>query len=144
MSLKRLKPQNKRGYYMYNLTLITNILRILDEKGMTKSELAKKAGVSIAFFTDLTNDKANPSLGIIEAIAEALETPLPMLLDSSDLELSDLEVLAKRKPGKLPKGFVWKGGVLSEYEAYQVDQWDKKNRTFLTKEARKNRPKSKQ
>ncbi|PTN11864.1 helix-turn-helix domain-containing protein [Nitrosomonas aestuarii] len=128
---------------MYNLILITNILRILDEKGLTKSELAKKAGVSIAFFTDLTNDKANPSLRIIEAIAEALETPLPMLLDSSDMASSDLEVLAKRKPGKLPKGFVWKGGVLSEYEAYQVEQWDKKNRVFLSKDNRKNKNRNK-
>jgi transcriptional regulator with XRE-family HTH domain len=124
---------------MYNLILITNILRIIDEKGITKTELATKAGVSIAFFTDLTNDKANPSLRIIEAIAEALETPLPMLLDSSDMDLADLEALAKRKPGRLPKGFVWKGGVLSEYEAYQVDQWDKKNRELLSKQARKNR-----
>ena len=123
---------------MYNLILITNILRIIDEKGITKTELATKAGVSIAFFTDLTNDKANPSLRIIEAIAEALETPLPMLLDSSDMDLADLEALAKRKPGRLPKGFVWKGGVLSEYEAYQVDQWDKKNRELLSKKARKN------
>jgi transcriptional regulator with XRE-family HTH domain len=124
---------------MYNLILITNILRIIDEKGITKTELATKAGVSIAFFTDLTNDKANPSLRIIEAIAKALETPLPMLLDSSDMDLADLEALAKRKPGRLPKGFIWKGGVLSEYEAYQVDQWDKKNREFLSKKARKNR-----
>ena len=124
---------------MYNLILITNILRIIDDKGVTKTELAKKAGVSIAFFTDLTNDKANPSLRIIEAIAEALETPLPMLLDSSDMDLTDLEALAKRKPGRLPKGFVWKGGVLSEYEAYQVDQWDKKNRGLLSKQTRKNR-----
>ena len=124
---------------MYNLILITNILRIIDEKGITKTELAKKAGVSIAFFTDLTNDKANPSLRIIEAIAEALETPLPMLLDSSDMDLTDLEALAKRKPGRLPKGFVWKGGVLSEYEAYQVDQWDKKNRELLSKQTRKSR-----
>ena len=46
---------------MYNLILITNILRILDEKDMTKSELAEKAGVSISFFTDLTNDKAKRS-----------------------------------------------------------------------------------
>ena len=128
---------------MYNFILITNILRILDEKGMTKSELAKKAGVSIAFFTDLTNDKANPSLRIIEAIAEALETPLPMLLDSSDMDLADLEALAKRKPGKLPKGFVWKGGVLSEYEAFQVDQWDKKNRVLLSRETGKQRSKNK-
>ena len=124
---------------MYNLILITNILRIIDEKGITKTELATKAGVSIAFFTDLTNDKANPSLRIIEAIAEALETPLPMLLDSSDMDLADLEALAKRKPGRLPKGFVWKGGVLSEYEAYQVDQWDKKNRELLSKQTRKNK-----
>lgn len=124
---------------MYNLILITNILRILDEKDMTKSELAKKAGVSIAFFTDLTNNKANPSLRIIEAIAEALETPLPMLLDTSDLNLADLEVLAERKLETLPAGFVWKGGVLSEYEAYQVDQWDQKNRAFLSKETRKSK-----
>jgi transcriptional regulator with XRE-family HTH domain len=122
---------------MYNLILITNILRILDEKGVTKSELAKKAGVSIAFFTDLTNDKANPSLRIMEAIAEALETPLPMLLDSSDMNAADLEALANRKLKRLPKGFVWKGGVLSEFEAYQVEQWDKKNRAFLSKEAKK-------
>jgi transcriptional regulator with XRE-family HTH domain len=124
---------------MYNLILITNILRIIDEKGITKTELATKAGVSIAFFTDLTNDKANPSLRIIEAIAEALETPLPMLLDSSDMDLADLEALSKRKPGRLPKGFIWKGGVLSEYEAYQVDQWDKKNRELLSKKTRKNK-----
>jgi hypothetical protein len=29
---------------MYNLILITNILRILDEKDMTKSELAEEGG----------------------------------------------------------------------------------------------------
>ncbi|MCC8996071.1 MAG: helix-turn-helix domain-containing protein [Nitrosomonas sp.] len=118
---------------MYNLILITNILRILDEKDMTKSELAEKAGVSISFFTDLTNDKANPSLRIIEAIAEALETPLPMLLESSDMSMADLEALTSRKLKQLPKGFIWKGGVLSEYEAFQVEKWDKKNRTFLLK-----------
>ena len=118
---------------MYNLILITNILRILDEKGMTKSELAEKAGVSISFFTDLTNDKANPSLRIIEAVAEALETPLPMLLDSSDMSTADLEALTSRKLKHVPRSFVWKGGVLSEFEAYQVEQWDKKNRAFLLK-----------
>lgn len=124
---------------MYNLILITNILRILDEKDMTKSVLAEKAGVSISFFTDLTNDKANPSLRIIEAIADALETPLPMLLDSSDMDAIDLEILANRKLSRLPKGFIWKGAVLSEFEAYQVDQWDKKNREFLLKSSKKDK-----
>ena len=60
-----------------------------------------------------------------------------MLLDSSDMNAVDLEALANRKLKRLPKGFVWKGGVLSEYEAFQVEQWDKKNRTFLSKEAKK-------
>jgi len=118
---------------MYNLILITNILRILDEKDMTKSELAEKAGVSISFFTDLTNDKANPSLRIIEAIAEAHPALPQYILDSSDMSTADLEALTNRKLKHLPKGFVWKGGVLSEFEAYQVEQWDKKNRAFLLK-----------
>ena len=118
---------------MYNLILTTNILRILREKKITKNELAEKAGISISFVTELTNDKANPSLRIIEAVAEALETPLPMLLDSSDMSTADLEALTNRKLKHLPKGFVWKGGVLSEFETYQVEQWDKKNRTFLLK-----------
>ena len=124
---------------MYNLILITNILRILDEKDMTKSVLAEKAGVSISFFTDLTNDKANPSIRIVEAIADALETPLPMLLDSSDMDASDLEALTNRKLSSLPKGFVWKGAVLSEFEAYQVEQWDKKNRAILSKEVKRSK-----
>ena len=95
--------------------------------------MAEKAGVSISFFTDLTNDKANPSLRIIETIAEAPETPLPMLFGRSDMNTADLEALNNRKLKNLPKGFVWKGGVLSEFEAYQVEQWDKKNRAFLLK-----------
>ena len=56
-----------------------------------------------------------------------------MLLDSSDMSAADLEALTNRKLKYLPKGFVWKGGVLSEFEAYQVEQWDKKNRAFLLK-----------
>ncbi len=124
---------------MYNLILITNILRILEEKDMTKSELAEKAGISISFFTDLTNGKANPSLRFLETIAQALETPLTMLLDSSDMDAADLETLANRKVSSLPKGFVWKGAVLSEYEAYQVEQWDKKNRAILAKETSKDK-----
>ena len=118
---------------MYNKILLTNILRLIEELGINKKELSERSGVSTSFMSDLTHDKANPSLRIIEAIAEALETPLPMLLDSSDMSTADLEALTNRKLKHLPKGFVWKGGVLSEFEAYQVEQWDKKNREFLLK-----------
>ncbi|MXS77954.1 helix-turn-helix domain-containing protein [Nitrosomonas sp. JL21] len=72
---------------MYNLILTTNILRILREKKISKAELSERAGVSISFLNDLTHDNANPSLRIIEAIAKALGTPLPLLFDSSDLRI---------------------------------------------------------
>lgn len=118
---------------MYNLILITNILRILNEKGMTKLELTKRAGVSVSFLSDLVNDNANPSLRIIESIAKALETPLPMLFEQSDISADERALLTEGDDLKLGNGLVWKGAVLNEFQAYQVDQWDKANRALLAK-----------
>ncbi|GJL96099.1 MAG: hypothetical protein DHS20C05_25040 [Hyphococcus sp.] len=118
---------------MYNLILITNILRILDEKGMTKLELTKRAGVSVSFLSDLVNDNANPSLRIIESIAKALETPLPMLFELSDISADERVLLTEGDDLKLGNGLVWKGAVLNEFQAYQVDQWDRANRALLAK-----------
>ena len=81
---------------MYNQIFFTNILRILDERGMAKNELSEKAGVSVSFLSDLTNGKANPSLKVMESIAEALETPLPMLLEHTDMDAEALNALACR------------------------------------------------
>ena len=47
---------------MYKYIFFTNVLRILDERGMTKKELSERSGVSISFLSDLTTGKANPSL----------------------------------------------------------------------------------
>lgn len=118
---------------MYNLILVTNILRILDEKGMTKAELAERAGVSVSFLSDLINDNANPSLRIIEAIAKALETPLTLLFEQSDISAAERALLAEGGEQKLANGLVWKGAILNEYQAYQVAQWDKANRILLAK-----------
>ena len=57
---------------MYNQIFFTNVLRLLDERGMTKDRLADLAGMSVSFLSDLTNGKANPSLKIMESIAKAL------------------------------------------------------------------------
>ncbi|EET0158848.1 helix-turn-helix domain-containing protein, partial [Escherichia coli] len=70
---------------MYNLIFFTNILRLLEERDMTKQELSQKAGVSISFLSDLTNGKANPSLRVMESIANALDVALPVLLETTDL-----------------------------------------------------------
>ena len=118
---------------MYNQIFFTNVLRLIDERGMTKDKLADAAGMSVSFLSDLTNGKANPSLKIMEAIARALEIPLPALLEMTDLDRDTLDALAGGKaPSSLPPGLVRVAAVLTEYQAFTVRQWDEANRKLLT------------
>lgn len=122
---------------MYNIIFFTNILRILDEKGMTKSELAAKADMSVSFLSDLTTGKANPSLKIMESIGTALETPLPMLLESSDLDREALDAIAGGKmPQSLPKDFVRICAVLPEAKAYVVRKWEEEAKKKMQEKGR--------
>lgn len=122
---------------MYNIIFFSNILRILDEKGMTKSELAAKADMSVSFLSDLTTGKANPSLKIMESIGTALETPLPMLLESSDLDREALDAIAGGKmPQSLPKGFVRICAVLPEAKAYVVRKWEEEAKKKMQEKGR--------
>lgn len=99
---------------------------------MTKNELAKRADISISFLSDLTNGKANPSLKIMESIADALETPLPSLLEMTDLDKATLDALAGGKaPSSLPDGFFRVAAILTEYQAFNVRQWDEVNKKAL-------------
>ena len=113
---------------MHNQIFFTNILRLLDEQGMTKNELADRAGISVSFLSDLTNGKANPSLKIMESLAEALDIPLTILLENTDVSQHDLDVLAEGKTTKLlPDGFVRVTAVLTEFQAFTVRQWHSAN-----------------
>ncbi|MEX3547697.1 MAG: transcriptional regulator [Burkholderia sp.] len=119
---------------MYNQIFFTNVLRLLEEQGMTKNELSDRAGMSISFLSDLTNGKANPSLKIMESIAEALEVPLPTLLEMTDLDRATLDALAGGKaPRSLPGGLVRVAAILNEYQAFTVRQWDEANKKILAK-----------
>lgn len=118
---------------MYNQIFFTNVLRLLDEHGITKNELSYAAGMSVSFLSDLTNGKANPSLKIMESIAHALEVPLPALLETTDLDRDTLNLLAGGKPlSSLPEGLVRVTAVLTEYQAFTVQQWDEANRNRLS------------
>lgn len=122
---------------MYNIILFTNILRLLEERGLTKSELAESADMSISFLSDLTNGKANPSLKILEQIAAALDTPLPMLLESSDLDQEAMDAIAGGKmPQSLPKGYVRISAVLPEAQAFIVKKWEANARHKLNMKTR--------
>lgn len=117
---------------MYNYIFFTNVLRILDERQMTKNELAERSKVSISFLSDLTTGKANPSLKVMEAIAAALETPLPLLLESTDLDRDALDALAGGKmPSSLPPGYERVSAVLPEHRAFQVKKWGEETRKKL-------------
>lgn len=117
---------------MYNYIFFTNVLRILDERDMTKNELATLSGVSISFLSDLTTGKANPSLKVMESIAGALNTPLPLLLESTDLDQDTLDMLAGGKmPNSLPPGFERVSVVLPEHQAFIVKKWGEATRKKL-------------
>ena len=114
---------------MYNQIFFTNVLRVLDELGISKNELSDRAGMSVSFLSDLTNGKANPSLKIMESIARALDVALPALLEITDLDQESLDMLAGGKaPNSLPAGYVRVAAVLTEYQAFQVRQWNEANR----------------
>jgi len=122
---------------VYHIIFFTNVLRLLDERAMTKSELAQLADMSMSFLSDLTNGKGNPSLKILERIAAALDTPLPMLLESSDLDRESLDAIAGGKmPQSLPKGFVRICVILPESKAFEVRKWDEAARRKIQEKSR--------
>jgi len=108
---------------MYNQIFFTNILRILDEKDMTKEQLAEMSGVSISFISDLTNGKGNPSLRIMERIADALDEPLTALLEETDLDTKTLDALAGGKPRGLKEGYERVSVILPSHQAFIARQW---------------------
>lgn len=107
---------------IYKSIFCTNILRLLEEKGWSKEQLAYVSGISFAFISDLTKNKANPSLRIMEQLAEALETPLAELLITTDLDKNSLESLTGGKLS-LPEGFERVYAVLPMHQAFIVRKW---------------------
>lgn len=117
---------------MYNQIFFTNVLRTLDEQGMTKSELAERAGISVSFLSDLTNAKANPSLKVLDAIARALNTALPALLEITDLDDATMAALMDGQTTQsLRDGLVRVTAVLTPFQAFTVKRWDEDNRRKL-------------
>lgn len=121
---------------VYKLIFFTNVLRILSDRKMTRSDLSDASGVSPSFLSDLTTGKANPSLKIMESIAAALNVPLPALLeitDLSDAELSQLVGDSMGMPQSLPSGFERVTATLPEHRAFLVKKWQEEASNMLRK-----------
>jgi Predicted transcriptional regulators len=110
---------------VYAEILFTNILRLLQLRGMTKQQLSEQSGVSISFLTDLTQGRANPSLETMATIATALEATLPELLELHETDRQLLDAAdAALFPVQLPPGFVRITAVLPAVKAFTVRKWD--------------------
>lgn len=111
---------------MYQIIFFTNVLKHLQDQGMTKKELSERSEVSESFVSMLTNGPANPSLRVMEQIAEALGVPLTTLLETTDWTPEQLEELSEgKKPhhSSLPPGFERVSAILPEHQAFLVRQW---------------------
>ncbi|WP_340124189.1 helix-turn-helix domain-containing protein [Methylobacter svalbardensis] len=122
---------------MYNQIFFTNILRILDEKGITKEQLSKMSGVSMGFICDLTNGKSNPSLRIMEQIANALDTSLPALLEETDMDRQSLEALTEGQLRGVAEGYERVSLILPTHQAFIAKQWAKETKEHLKKNEQK-------
>lgn len=121
---------------LYNQIFFTNVLRLIDERGWTKEQLSEISGVSISFISNLTNGRGNPSLRIMEQLANALETSVPALLETTDLDHRILEQLSGGKWSGLPDGFQRVSVVLTDYHAYTVKKWAEEDKLKLTEDCK--------
>ena len=56
------------------------IAKIRKEKGITKTELAKRAGINIGHLTHIEKGERNPSQNTLKNICKALDTPYQPLM----------------------------------------------------------------
>lgn len=114
----------------YSEIFTGHVNRILEERKLTKSDLAETAGVSTAFMTSLTRGDANPTIKTMQSISEGLGVPLPLLLRPLESEewqaIMAASIHGQRDKEDLPPGFVRvEPAILPKYKADTVQQWVK-------------------
>ena len=93
----------------------------------------------MGFICDLTNGKSNPSLRIMEQIADALDTSLPALLEETDLDRQSLEALSGGKLRGVEEGYERVSLMLPSHQAFIARQRAKEAKEQLKKKRAENR-----
>jgi transcriptional regulator with XRE-family HTH domain len=112
--------------------------KYLMRMGIKKEQLSKISGVSTSLISDLTNGKGNPSLRIMERIADALNKPLIELIEETDLDSKSLEALASNKPRGIAEGYERISLILSSHQAFITRPWTKDAMEKLKKQKAEN------
>ncbi|MBL8588552.1 MAG: helix-turn-helix transcriptional regulator [Methylobacteriaceae bacterium] len=68
---------------------------IRELRGLTARDLAARAGISAAMVSRVENGQVSPSLGILEALAGALEVPLASLFSNAGSPIADFTHVRK-------------------------------------------------
>src|SRR5689334_18666451 len=74
--------------------LAANVRRLRIARHLSLSELARATGIGKATLSSIENGRANPTVGTLAAIAEALRVPVAELLEEP--ELGEIRVVRAR------------------------------------------------
>ncbi|WP_164217229.1 helix-turn-helix transcriptional regulator [Virgibacillus sp. YIM 98842] len=108
-----------------------NIKKIREQKGLTLSECAQRANISKSYLSNIErNLNQNPSIHILEKIAEVLEVDIGMLIDmqSESQVLSDpewIEFIKELKKSGVEKDELQELKKVIEFAKWQNEQKDK-------------------
>ncbi|QRG66242.1 helix-turn-helix domain-containing protein [Brevibacillus choshinensis] len=70
----------------------SRIKKLRNEKGISLSQLAERAGVAKSYLSSIERDiQSNPSLQFIEKIAQVLDVPMNVLIENDSLTEHDLD-----------------------------------------------------
>jgi transcriptional regulator with XRE-family HTH domain len=108
---------------VYREIFVSNVLRMMRERGWNKGDLAEKSGISPSFLSELTSRDGNPSLKIMIRLSETFETPLPAMLEHTDLDPQTVEELLNAETHGAPEGHKWVLALLPEHQAFIVKRW---------------------
>lgn len=72
-----------------------NLKRIRTERKLSQIELAEKAGISQGMISRMERGDANPTLDMIEAVADALNVPPPLLFGLPEFQLEAIVALSR-------------------------------------------------
>lgn len=85
---------------LYSVEIGKNIVDLRRRRGFSQEQLALESEVSVSYLRDIEHGRANPSLDVLEAIANTLDVPLPILLIFS---LQEVEIYAMMHQSKEKK-----------------------------------------
>ncbi len=89
------------------MSLGDTIRRIRKEKNMTIKEVAEKAGITKSLISQVENDKANPSVNTLKAIAKSFNVPIAAFFNDEAERNSLVVKRDERKVLKTQSGYTF-------------------------------------